>query len=227
MRRPVWLLITLPIVVSVIGATRIDAQSHADAAAPKVAPSAKPAPVSKDAHVPREAHTDAVVTPATLHPPTHKLSDPSAGHNGPQERLSRSTKSAGSPPARHETEDEPDRHVPRTQEPGDKATDKPVSAKGVSSPSHARPPNPALEAVLQRIARRVSGAKPARGSTARAPRTTAAASPLFRVQVTAPRAPSPSETPRVRLTWRPTVVWPRAVLPGGDADTRVQVDWSH
>lgn len=220
MRRPA----SLVAIVALLVVTRFGALGHAEPATEKVAhgpktpPAAKDphatthAPTAKDSHAPapKDSH-GSVATPATLKPPTHKLTDPSAAH-----------------PA-----------LGDTQSKSPTSTDSHGGASGTHS-TRARPPNPALEAVLQRLSRRMSTARSAEGSstertagrdrsgrsTVKAPHSAAAPAPTFRAQVTAPHASEPSDTPRVHLTWRPTVIWPRAVLPGGDADTRIRVEWS-
>lgn len=99
-----------------------------------------------------------------------------------------------------------------------------------------------LDAVMQRINRRIAATAgktaPASGAASRpdvaaaeahgGPKPAAggrAASSAGRASH-ATAAPAPA-APRVRLTWRPTVVWPRAVLAVlDDADGRVEVAWA-
>jgi hypothetical protein len=219
-------LATLVVVITLLGLTGTADLGHAEPNTKKGSEGSKTrhatrdadapahAPATKESHppAPKDSH-GSTVTPATLKPPTHRLSSPSAAHPTPDEPPSRSPKAADAP-------DE----ASRTQS------------------TRTRPPNPALEAVLQRLNRRMSTARSAErtsatptaarersgGSTVKPTHAAAAAAPTFRAQVTAaPQPPEPSDTPRVRLTWRPTVIWPRSVLPGGDADARVQVEWSH
>lgn len=103
----------------------------------------------------------------------------------------------------------------------------------------ATPPsgNKELDAVMQRINNRISattgksvGAPPrtsgataaAHGAPAKTARGAASQGPG---RVAPAPGPTPVDTPaRVRLTWRPTVIWPPGVLDGGDR--RVDVAWT-
>lgn len=235
MRRPT----SRVVIVALLGVVWTGALGHAEPATEKAAPRPKETHATKDVQAPKHASTakdadapaskDAhapVVTSATLQPSAHKLSAPLAAHPPSGDAAPDTKKSAGS----HE---KAGTRSARQAAPPDE------NEARAARPGLARPPNPALEAVLQRLNRRIAasrsperaqtaqaGHEPRGSSTAKGPRSAAAPTPTFRLQVTSPHAAEPSATPRVRLRWRPAVIWPRAVLPGGDADARVRVDWS-
>lgn len=203
-----------------------DTHTATDAHGPKETHGPKDPHAANDPHAaaepktkapsPREAHGshDASASPATtLKPAAHKLAAPATP---------RGTEVEAHAPAEHSAKAAASQaNGGRPRGAGHEAEHGEAARPTREAP---RPPNPALEAVLQRITRRISGAKAERPARSAAPHAAAAPSPSFRVQVTAPSSVA-ALTPRVRLTWRPTVVWPRAVLPAADADARVRMDW--
>lgn len=206
----------------------IGAQGHAPAAPAKDAHGPKDSHAASDAHAAAEpkskaappaqaahaSHDDSTKHAATLKPPAHKLAAPAAPKQAAADTH---------PPSDHPTKTP----VSQVDGKGPRAAGHEADREAGARPTRdaPRPPNPALEAVLQRITRRISGARTERAVGSPAPQAAVAASPAFRVQVTAPASVA-ALTPRVRLTWRPTVVWPRAVLPAADADARVRIEWA-
>lgn len=198
--------------------------AHATAAKDAHAPAAKDAhgPAPKDGHdgAPKDGHGPADKRPAAAAADRRVAS---GGHaaEGAQAApgASRAVQKTVHP------EDDVDRAAAKGGAAGDRPKEKPMAATTVGDRQ--------LDAVMERITKRISGGAPTAarandaGASAKQP---AAPVPPVRRPIAGRAAPAFKATaeppaPRVRLNWRPTVVWPRAVLPGGNPDGQVRLEW--
>lgn len=167
-----------------------------------------------------------------------------AGH-GPAAKPSPGKPAPPGPPPVAGGADDHSKMAPRTNTPATRHTDDDVEHAPPQAPAEAPAPrgraaasaagNRELDAVMQRINSRISATAgkptPPRPSGSTASPTpgamTAGARGAGRPapgHVEAQPVVRSASAPRVTLTWRPTVVWPRTVLDGGDS--RVDVAWT-